>query len=381
MLAFLNLISKGAVNVKPLISKVFRIEEAEKAYETLSGDVVGVLFKYRKEKVKTKGISLRPVPRKKDKINVALIGAGSFAKSFHLPNLKRIKDYRIYAIVSATPKNTKQIAEQYGAAYATTDFREVLKDKNVDLVLISTRHNLHASMSMEAAKAEKDVFVEKPMAMNENEMNEIIKIIQKSKVNYMVGFNRRFSPFSIRAKELLDKREGPMIINYMVNAGPLPPDHWIYDPKEGGGRIIGECCHFFDLFNYFINSEPTKIAANSISAGKKTRDEDNIVVNIKYKDGSLANLIYNTISSEEIPKERIEIVRGGSTLIIEDFKKLEVFGFKERGFSSKQDKGHFNELMEFANTIKGKPSQKISLEECAAATKISFEVAQIIRGG
>lgn len=383
MKAFLDFLAKKTINVKPLISYVFDVKDAAKAYEKVfGGNSIGILFRYKPEirKIERK-FELVSKPRKKGKINVALIGAGNFAKAYHLPNLKSIENYNIYAIVDNKSENAKKVAEQYGARYFATDYKNVLKDKNVDLIIITTRHNSHAQITIDAAKAKKDVLVEKPMAMNEKELEKVVKQILKSKVNFAVGFNRRFSPFSVKAKELLDEKEGPIIINYNVNAGPLPSDHWIYDSKEGGGRIVGECCHFFDLFNYFIGSEPVEITTKSISSEQKNiRDEDNVIINIKYKDGSLANLIYNSISSEKVPKERIEIMKDGSTIIIDDFKRIDLFGFRERSFSSRQDKGHFNELVEFAKTIKGVPSQKITLEDCVNATKISFDVTKKIRG-
>jgi predicted dehydrogenase len=219
------------------------------------------------------------------------------------------------------------------------------------------------------------------MAMNEEELEKLVSVLKKTKVNFMVGFNRRFSPLSIKAKEALDKKEVPFIINYIVNAGEVPYESWVYDPVEGGGRIIGECCHFFDLFNFFINSKVVSIDAKSISTYKESiKAEDNFITILKYEDGSIANLSYTSIGSKEMPKERLEIFRNGSAAIIDDWKELNFFGLRDKNIRfSKQNKGHFEELVEFAKTIKGEKAQKLTLDECINATKISFDVVKKLK--
>jgi len=385
MKAFLEMVSKKQINVKLLISKIFKIKDAEKAYnELLNKNSIGIIFKYKKmEEIKRK-IIVNPYARKKNTLNVAIIGAGMFAFSYHLPNLNKINDYNVHAIVDFNSIKSKKIAEKYNARYSTTDYKEVLKDKNIDAVIIATRHNLHVPIAIEAAKAGKDIFSEKPMAMNERELEKLVNALKKTRVNFMVGFNRRFSPLSIKAKEALEKKEGPFIINYIVNAGELASESWIYDSVEGGGRIIGECCHFFDLFNFFINSRVVEIDAKSISTKKENiKSEDNFIAVLKYENGSIANLIYTSIGSKDMIKEKIEIFRNGAVAVIDDWKGLNFFGLKENNVKLfRQNKGHFEELVEFAKTIKGKgkKAQKITLEECIAATKTSFDIVKKLKG-
>jgi len=381
MRAFLEMLSKKQINVKSLISKIFNIEQAEKAYkELLNKNDIGILFKYKKEEP-IKKIIVSPHFRKKNSLNIAIVGAGMFTSSFHLPNLNKMNEYTIRAIVTASPFNSKKVAKRYNARYSTTNYKEVLKDKNIDVVLIATRHNLHVPIAIAAAKAHKDIFMEKPMATNEKDLEKLVNVLKKTKVNFMIGFNRRFSPLSIKAKEVLDKKEGPFIINYTVNAGELSPESWVYDPVEGGGRVIGECCHFFDLFNFFINSNVVEVDAKNIKSDKENvKPEDNFITVLKYENGSIANLIYTSIGSRDMPKERIEIFRGGSAAIIDDWKELNFFGFKESNIKlSKQDKGHFEELIEFVKNIKGEKAQKITLDECIAATKTSFDVVKKLK--
>ena len=309
-------------------------------------------------------------------INVAVIGAGSFAQSVHLPNLRKLSDlYNISAIVTRTGNNAKQIAKRFGANCCTTDYQEILRDENVDMVLIATRHNLHAKMAMEAAKAGRAVFLEKPMALNQEELDELVKVLKETQVPFMVGFNRRFSPFAVRAKEIISQRQNPIIINYRVNAGYIPLDHWVHT-EEGGGRIIGEACHMLDLFNYFTDSEVENVHVSAISP--KTADissRDNFTATLKYHDGSICNLTYTALGAKEFGKEYIEIYADRVVLVIDDFKILNVFGSKANGMKSKtSQKGHLEEMVEFNKCIKGESGMPILIEQMVSATNISFMV-------
>ena len=380
MQAFVELLSKNAVNVKPLISAAYPIEQAQKAYSSIGKGMITSLFTYAKNKRPERKIQHLPAPRTKEKINVALIGAGNYAKAQHLPNLKALADYKIYGIVTHNGRDAKQIAEQYSAVWSSSDYRDALRDKNIDLVIVSTRHGAHAQITIDAANAKKDVFVEKPMALNEKEMNGVVRAVQKNKINYMIGFNRRFSPFAVEAKKILKSGHGPYVIHYTVNAGTIPKEHWIYDSKEGGGRIIGEGCHFFDMFNFFTESKSESITAVSVnSCESELVSEDNVSATIKYTDGSVAHLLYLSNGAKDMPKERIEISRGGISCIINDYKELKVFGASGSFKTGGQDKGQLNQLKAFAKAIKGEETAALSLEECALATKISFEVAKKIK--
>ncbi len=379
MKAFVELLSKDAVDVKPLISATYPVEHAQEAYNSLGRGVITAVFTYTKKKQPERKINVAAAPLKKGKINVALIGAGNYAKAHHLPNLKSIDDYTVRAIITHSGKDAKQLAEQYGAAWVSTDYRDALSDKNIDLVIIATRHGNHAEIAIAAANAKKNIFVEKPMALNEKDMNRIVRAVKKNKVHYMVGFNRRFSPFALKAKEILGTK-GPYIITYTVNAGLLPQDHWTYDAKDGGGRIIGEGCHFFDMFNFFIESKTESVNAYSVNSKEHSfLSEDNVVSCIKYKDGSIATLVYTSTGNKALPKERIEISRGGVSCVIDDFRELAVFGAGGSFKISGQDKGQMNQLKAFAKAIKGEENAGLSLEDCALATKISFDVVKKIK--
>jgi D-arabinose 1-dehydrogenase-like Zn-dependent alcohol dehydrogenase len=251
MQEFLYMVSGKKVNVTRLIDNVFPVEEAAKAYETLNTEKrpIGVLFKYKElpQKELVRKTQLKPSKIKTDNINVAVIGAGGFAQAYHLPNLKKIPSFNIKAIVTRTGSNAKTIAEEYGAEYCTTDYKEVLQDANINMVVIATRHNLHAPIIVEAANAGKDIFVEKPIAMSYEDCKKVSDAVIANKVNLTLGFNRRFAPLAQKAKRIVERRNNPLIITYRINSAGMKKEHWVNDPVEGGGAIIGEGCHFFDF--------------------------------------------------------------------------------------------------------------------------------------
>ena len=275
----------------------------------------------------------------------------------------------------------KPLAEQHGAEYVATDIDEVLEDEKVDVVVVTTRHDKHAPYAIAAADAGKAVFVEKPMGLSEEECRDVLDAVERNEVAYAVGFNRRFAPTAVRAKEVLDGLPGQTVIDIRVNGGAWPLDNWVYDPEEGGGRIVGEACHFFDLANFFAGSRPVRIQAASIGSDRKdVLGEDNFTVSIEYEDGDLATILYTSVGSSDYPKEKIELLKGGVVITIDDFVELKVHGSPEKGLKHKvQDKGHRNELIEFAMVLKGgKPS--LTLDDCLSASLISFQVRELLKG-
>ena len=392
MQAFLDLLRDEKIKVKPLIGKIFPLEAAKSAYGMLIGDkkkLFTILLKYDFSQYFSDKGRVAPIKRTVEispktvqgKINTALIGAGGFAKNTLLPLMSRIPDYNLRAVVSATGINAKQVAEKHNARYCTTDYKEVLEDENVDLVIITTPHNLHYSMIIDATKAGKTVYVEKPMCSTESELDEVVKVISKTKVPIIVGFNRRYAPLTLRAKELLKSKHGPYLINYRVNAGFIPKTNWVQDPEVGGGRIIGECCHFFDFFNFFIESEVESIKVMSIPVNNGTVvASDNLVASVRWADGSLSILVYTALGHGDLPKERIEIFAGGSSMVIGDFKDMDLYGFGEKNIRlEKQDKGHHQQLVELARFLRGQKSNIISFEECVKAMRITFDVEKLTR--
>lgn len=385
---YLRLLAEGKVNFSRLVGGIYPIEQAPEAYQSLQqgGErPLAVLLDYHLnetdtgQKLRTKVGTAPASKARTGPIKVAVLGAGNFAKAVHLPNLQRLSSlYTIRAIVSATGVHAKEAAKQFEATYCTTDYREVLADE-IDMVVICTRHNLHARMAVEAARAGKAIFLEKPMALNRAELDELVDVLKETGVPFTVGFNRRFSPAAIRAKELLKHRTNPLIVVYRVNAGYIPLDNWVHG-EEGGGRIIGEACHMFDLFNYFTGAKVESVDVSAISpASEHVSSRDNFVATLKYTDGSVCTLIYTALGPPEVAKEYIEIYCDGKTLVIDDFRELRVYGSKARGWKGSQDKGHLRELEEFGHFVCNGGACPIPLDELVGATEISFLVDREVR--
>lgn len=383
---YLKLIAEKRINIKPLIEREYKVEEAYLAYDELkvaNNKPLIVLLKYNQERENRilRKIEVQSKPIKKEgRINIAVIGAGQFAKGMHLPNLLKLKDYyNLFAVMSKTGSNAKSTANKFGARYAATDYNEILEDKSIDAVIIATRHNLHAQMAIEALKVGKAVFLEKPMALNKKELDELVKAIDETKKPFMVGFNRRFSKYAREVKKHISQRINPMIINYQMNAGFVPLEHWIYT-EEGGGRIIGEACHIFDLFNYFTDSEVKSISVDSITPEtKNVSAQDNAVVTLKYKNGSICSLNYTALGNNEYPKEFCQIYFDGKIIIMNDYRKLEGYGLRIKEIKSTEpNKGQYEELSEFAKYSKGNIQPPIPLWQMIQATEISFIVNNML---
>lgn len=392
MQAFLGLLKEKKVDIKPLVSTVFSIEEAEKAYDLLfAGEKrpLGILLKYDPSKyfAATGKVALgkRAVeisPRVVEgRINVAVIGAGNFARDVLLPVMTQISDYNLRTVATKTGINAKRTASKFNAEYCTTDYMEALEDKDVDLVVITTPHSLHYPMIVDAAKAGKAVYVEKPMCLTEEELEEIVKVVSETKVPLVVGFNRRYAPLAVKAKELMKQKHGPYLINYRVNAGYIPKTHWVQDPEVGGGRIIGECCHFFDFFNYFIDADVETMNVTHIPVNESTVvAQDNLVATIRWADGSLTTLTYTALGHADLPKERTEIFGEGNSIVIDDFKEMKLHGFKEKSIKLKnQDKGHRRELVELSKFLRGRESNIISFSDSVKAMEITFRANKLLR--
>ena len=311
------------------------------------------------------------------KVRIALVGAGNFAKAVHLENLKKLSElYHLRAVVSSTGSNAKSTAQRFGADYASTDYQDVLNDPDVDAVLICTRHHLHARMAIQAANAGKAILLEKPMALNQKELDELVGVLRKTKVPFMVGFNRRFSPATQRVKEILLDRRNPIMILYRMNAGYLPPEHWT-QTAEGGGRIVGEACHIIDLFQYFIGAKALEVSSTAISPNSEhILPSDNASITIRYEEGSVATLLYTSSGSIDYPKERMELFFDGKVVVLDDYKSLNCFGLHVKGWKSViQDKGHLEELKSFALAVNNPDLMPIDLDDLSDVTTLTFKIA------
>jgi predicted dehydrogenase/threonine dehydrogenase-like Zn-dependent dehydrogenase len=370
---YLRLLSEKKIHIEPLIDSVFPIENATDGYKHLSESQprpLLVLLSYPAPAVEQKVIANPEAPKaKQGQIRLALVGAGGFAKEMHLPNLQSLKEYHLRAIVSKSGHNAKATAKQFEAGYATTDYKEVLQDPEVDAVLIATRHSSHAEMALNALKAGKHVLLEKPMALTRAQMEPILEFYAKTSDAplLLTGFNRRFSKYGKAIFDQVQSRSKPMILNYRMNAGFLPPEHWVHG-EEGGGRNIGEACHIYDLFTYLTGSKVIKIDTQSI----RSQTNDNFLASMTFQDGSIATLTYTSLGSKEHPKEKLEVFCDGKVIEMIDYKSLSLPKME----SSFAEKGQKEELIAFAKAIQEGGNWPIPLWQQAQAMEIAFEVEE-----
>ncbi len=395
MAEFLRLLAEQRVRLEPLIAATYPLEKAGEAYVAIDGGAekpLMVLLQYPQPEVNEEVVRVvgnpAALPAGKGRIRLALVGAGGFAKGMHLPNIQALSDmYHLQAVVSRTGHNAVATAKQFGANYSSTDYEKVLADPEIDAVLIATRHNLHARMALAALKAGKHVLVEKPLALTAAELEGIEAFYagKDSTVGLpvlMTGFNRRFSVFARRIREMVRERTNPMILNYRMNAGHIPRDHWVHG-EEGGGRNIGEACHIYDLFTFLTGSRMVSVVALPLnpSTGYYGAD-DNFVATMQFADGSVATLTYTALGSKEYPKEQLEVYVDGMVMVLNDYMNLDFFGSKAKGIHSKIiDKGQKDELQAFAATISAGGAWPIALWEQFQAMEIAFRVEQFLVDG
>lgn len=385
---YLRLLGSGKISLEGMLD-AYDIDDAPRAYEELKKDgkkpLIALLsYPHREEASATKVVMpgrARPAPS--GKIRVAVAGAGGFAMGMHLPNIARLgKSFSLRCVMSRTGSNAKTAASRYDAEYATTDFDAVLSDPDVDLVMILTRHDLHAEMTLAALRAGKNVFVEKPLALTEGELAAIEEFYRDNAETaplLMTGFNRRFSPAIRMAKDALNRSTTPLLINYRMNAGYLPPDHWT-QTGEGGGRNMGEACHIYDLFNYLTGETAEKVEAASVRPSSPAwRKNDNFTATITYDGGSLCSLTYTSQGSPEYPKEKMEIFADGKVISLDDYKTLSVNGKARKWSGAAPDKGHMSQLESLAECLGTGGQWPVSLAEQLSATRVGFQVENLIR--
>lgn len=388
MEAFLDLVAQGKIKLDKIITHRFDINDAMKAYEMITGKTdekyIGIVLSYGEsdKKIERKIVLEKKTPESSgDKINVGLIGAGLFAKTTILSQISKMP-INFKGVSTATGTSGRHVGDKFNFEYCTTDYRDILNDDNINTVVIATRHNLHARLAVEALAKGKNVFVEKPLAITEEGLKEVYSAWKNSQGRLMVGFNRRFSPLCVKAKEWLGNN-GPYIINYRVNAGYVEKDSWVHD-EQGGGRIIGEVCHFVDLIQYFTGSVPVKVYADSISGNTgKYLSEDNIAVNIKLKDGSVGNITYAACGDKAFPKEKIEIFGNGAVCVIDNFKDIYFTkdGKKKRKKNFGIKWGHKEEFEAFFNAVKEGKEIPADFESYLYTTLATFRMVQSLKEG
>ncbi|MGB9499918.1 MAG: bi-domain-containing oxidoreductase [Dissulfuribacterales bacterium] len=334
MESFLALVADGKLDIKGLISHRFSIEEAASAYGLIEGKktepYLGIILSYNAGAEKRKQAGRIEIESRKidhGKIGISFFGAGNYATASLLPPLKNMNGLEFRGLVTASGRTAHGVAKQYGFSFCAGSFQELLGDET-DVIMVTTRHDSHASSVAEALAAGKHVYVEKPLALCVDELAKIDEIVRKqnSGVQLMTGYNRRFAPLTQELTSFFSGVQSPLVINIRVNAGFIPDDHWIQDPVFGGGRIIGEVCHFVDLSAALTGSLPVSVyCVGSRKQNKSPILNDNVSITLRMENGSIANIVYTADGSKVMPKEQIEVFGGGRSAVLDDFKEARFF--------------------------------------------------------
>ncbi|MEA3439444.1 MAG: bi-domain-containing oxidoreductase [Chloroflexota bacterium] len=423
--AFVDLLASKRLDVTPLITHRYPIERATQAYKLITSKdeqpFLGVLLTYPETAAGEgeKGERMREVAEvvpvikehashvskqaETDVVRLGMLGAGNFATGVMLPAIRKVSDIELIGIASASGASAQHAADRFDFAYACSDEARILDDPQINTVAILTRHNHHARQVIATLRTGKHVFCEKPLALNDGELNAIldVMVMQRDKRKGIgedannshltplpyplltVGFNRRFAPLAIRMKAFLLDRSEPLVAHYRINAGYLPLTHWTQDPDQGGGRIIGEGCHFIDFLTFLVGSPPVAVTAHGLPDDGHYQ-EDNVVITLSYPDGSLGTVSYLANGDKTFPKERVEVFCGGRVAVLDDFRSLEtVSNGKRQTYRARlrQDKGHHGEWLAFRDAILNGGPAPIPYDQIVGVTRGTFAAVQSVRSG
>lgn len=398
MEAYLELLKKRSISFDRSKMEVFDIGDCAAAYDRLrsvENPPLLALFRYgegehaaahQRADAERNVLVLKQAPVRKvsERVGIAVIGAGAFARGTHLPNIKRLKKvFDLRAIAGRSGHGAKFAAEKYDAAYATTDVEKVLEDPGVQAVVIATRHNLHGELTLRALRSGKHVLVEKPLTLYATELKAIQEFYKENPDGpvLMVGFNRRFSKPLQMIRSHIASRTNPLMVSYRVNAGYVAGEHWVHG-AEGGGRNLGEACHFYDIFTFLTDAKAVSVAAKSIvPTTPYFRANDNFQVLVSFSDGSVCGLIYTAAGNRAYGKERMELYCDGDIYILEDYRALQIVASRKQSFGyRKPEKGWFEELEAFGRVIQYGGLWPMALWEIVQATEVALRVEAQING-
>jgi predicted dehydrogenase len=376
------------LNVKPLVTHRFDISEATRAYEVITGkaeeNFLGVLLTYPQEERKEERRIVFPLSSSSASgaVKLGVLGAGMFASSVLLPSIQKAGEIEMVGIASSGGLHAQHAGKKFGFRYATSDDDEIINDPNVNTIGILTRHNTHAELVVKALRAGKHVFVEKPLAIDSEQLSAISEQLQRTDHCLLTtGFNRRFAPFAQSLASFLSHRTEPMHVHYRVNAGAIPLNHWTQDPGMGGGRIIGEGCHFVDFITFLVGAAPVSVTAHALPNNGKYRD-DNVSMTFTFPDGSIGVVDYLANGDKSLPKERVEVFCGGRIGVLDDFVSLlTVRDGKKKEVKGAQNKGWVEEWKVFARSIREGGSPPIPYEQLIGVTRATFAAVESLRTG
>ncbi len=389
MLAFQQLLESKRIDVSYLTTHTFKLIDAIKAYDLLmnkSAPFVGILIEYDQTRDISKDATFKytdpaRIGSASVKAGIGFIGAGSYAQSHLLPNIQTGDGVVLRGVMTTTPTSAKSVADRYGFRFCTCRSEDIFSDAAINTVFIASRHDTHAAYVKGALLAGRNVFVEKPLCLTIEELREIFEIRQSmvESRHLLIGFNRRFAPLSMELKKNFSN--GPLAMTYRVNAGAVPKDSWIQDPQVGGGRIIGEVCHFIDFMTWLNGSLPLYI--NCVAMDDPNHLLDTVIMTLTYGNGSIGTVSYFANGDKSFPKERIEVFGNNCSAVLDDFRSLTIHsrGKKSESRSSTQDKGQKNMVSSFISTIKKGGPELIGFNEIISTTIATFGALESIRSG
>jgi len=380
--AILKAIEAKVIQVEPLITERVPLDEYQQIYGDMSNSksIASILVYPEKTSEPARSVALKTYNYAGGKGVVGIIGAGNFTSAMILPCLKKTPALLKYISSSGGLTGTT-LAKKYAIAQSTTDNDVIVNDTEVDLVMVTTRHNAHARMVVDALKAGKHVFVEKPLALNQEELDAVVEAYVKSGKTVSVGFNRRFAPLAHEMKKALGSDNTSMNIIATMNAGMIPRNVWVHDMEVGGGRIIGEACHFIDLISFFAGSKVKAVCMSSMGESPE-ENTDNATILLKYENGTNGVINYFANGSKAYAKERVELYHQERTLILDNWRRLHGFGFKNfKSASSSQDKGHQNQFNLLIQSVQKGGNPIIPMDELVNTTKASFAAIESLKTG
>jgi polar amino acid transport system substrate-binding protein len=384
--AFLQLLAERRIELEPLITHRVSVDEAPRAYEALASKEgeppLGMVIRYPEASESRPRPPVTPKPAAKPmkgEIGVAFIGAGGFAKGVLLPEFQKHRKVVLRRVVTSRGLSARDVQQRFGFLESGTDFDEVFRDPAIGLVCIATRHDLHASLAVRALRADKHVFVEKPLALDDEQLRTVERSAEGSSRIVMVGLNRRFSPLAVRIRETVAGL-GPLLVTYRVNAGALPPGHWANDPVSGGGRLIGEGCHFFDLCSY-LTGDAGIVAVEARAAGRARGLPEDFAAQLSFADGSVAQILYTAKGDPRLGKERVEVHAGGVSAIIEDYHTGSIHRGGKTTNLTQAGKGHAEEVQALLAAVGSGGPPPIPMPVLLGVTRATFEAQRQIAGG
>ena len=387
MEAFLTLIAEKKIALHSLITHEFPIDEALRAYDLILGKTKkaynGIILSYPQhdEKHETKCMYTEAV---KGSVVIGCIGAGTFAQNNLLPYIKK-SNAVCHTVVTQKGVHAEHVARKFGFSHASTNADDILHNDAINTVFIATRHDSHGAYVLEALKKGKHVFVEKPLVLHEKELDELVEWHEQANVMpYLcVGYNRRFSPAVTWLKKELEGKSSSPVITYRVNAGAIPADHWIQQPHIGGGRIIGEVCHFVDVLQYVTGAKPVRVYAageNDMQGGKKPCDD--CLITMQFDTGALGSIAYTAKGNTQMPKEQMEVFIGGDSYVVDNFKGIAIYKNGKKRYLKKDGKGHCEEVNAFIAAIRTSNEKPlVSFESLVYTSRTTFRIIDALRTG